>query len=209
MRRRKRKPIRIAAERLWQLAAVILVLTMTLKIHSNMRELVAVYGENRCRNLVASTTTEVVSATETGEKFICFTEAENKNVLQMNGVAVRTIQTAVAASLAQKLEQLGEQSHRVRLGTVLDSLLLMDRGPEIAFRFVPVGNAQVSVLSDLQAAGINQVLYRAVLEVQVEMTVLLPGGNRRVECCHRIPLEEVLVTGEVPLVYGGETVAAG
>ena len=41
MRRRKRKPIRIAAERLWQLAAVILVLTMTLKIHSNMRELVA------------------------------------------------------------------------------------------------------------------------------------------------------------------------
>ncbi len=152
---------------------------------------------------------EAVSAAEIDGKLICFTDVENKNVLQVNGEMSRTIQTTVSTALVQKLEQLGEQSHRVRLGTVLDSLLLMDRGPELVFRFVPMGNAQVAVLSDLQAAGINQVLYRAILEVQVEMIVLLPGGNRKVQCCHRIPLEEVLVTGEVPLVYGGETVAAG
>ncbi len=209
MRRRKRKPIRIAVERLWQLAAAALILAIVLRSYINMRELVAAYGENRCRNLVASTTMEAVSTAGIGGKLIYFTETENKNILQMNSETIRTIQTTVSTALVQKLEHLGEQNHRVRLGTVLDSLLLMDRGPELVFRFVPVGSAQVAVLSDLQAAGINQVLYRAILEVQVEMTVLLPGGNRKVQCCHRIPLEEVLVTGDVPLVYSGETVAAG
>lgn len=199
----KRRPIRIRWERMWRILLLGLLFAGLSRGYRNMSGLVAVYGENRCRNLVVNSTMEAVSQAETSEKLICFTETENMKGFQLNSQAARQFQTAVSSALAQKLENAGEQSHRVRLGTVMDSLLLMDRGPEIAFRFVPVGSMQVSVTSDLQSAGINQVLYRVILEVQVEMTVLLPGGTKRIRCDQRIPVEEVVLSGEVPLVYGG------
>lgn len=207
--RRNRRPVRIRWERLWGMIFAVLLLAGLAGGYREMRDLVAVYGESRCRNLVVNSTAEAVLSAKNAEKLICFTEHGNTSAFQLNSTAVRDIQQSVSVALAEKLENLGEQSHRVRLGTVLDSLFFMDRGPEIAFRFVPVGHIHVAVTSDLQAAGINQVLYRAVLDVQVEMTVLLPGGNRSILCQQRVPLEEVLVSGDVPLVYGGETVATG
>ena len=206
--RRHRRPVRFRWERLWRFTVGMLILGGLVLGYAELRDLVAVYGESRCRNLVVICTEEAVLNAKTDEKLLCFTEAGETSVVQLNGMAVIELQHSVSVTLAKKLENLGEQSYRVRLGTVLDSLFLMDRGPELAFRFVPVGNVHVGVVSDLRSAGINQVLYRAVLDVRVEMTVLLPGGNRRILCEQRIPLEEVLVSGDVPMVYG-ETVATG
>jgi len=79
----------------------------------------------------------------------------------------------------------------------------MERGPEIPIRFVPVGTAQVDIGSGLVDAGINQVLYRIVMTLSVEMTVLLPGGTRQVVCCQEFVLEETLLSGQVPMLYGG------
>ena len=35
------------------------------------------------------------------------------------------------------------------------------------------------------------------------MTVLLPGGTRQVVCCQEFVLEETLLSGQVPMLYGG------
>ena len=203
MKYRKRRPLRIRWEQLWKWLMVALLLVSVIWGCGSINDLVAVYGENRCRNLVVTSTMEAVSQAETDEKLLYFTENDKTNAFQLNGEAIRDFQADVSVLLAQKLENLGEQSHRVRLGTVLDSFLLMNRGPEIALRFVPVGSVQVSVTSDLQSAGINQVLYRVMLQVQTEMTILLPGQTKRISCDQRIPIEEAILSGEVPLVYGG------
>lgn len=203
MKYRKRRPLRIRLEQLWKWLIAVLLLGGAIRGCESMNDLVAVYGENQCRNLVVTSTMEAVSQAETGEKLLYFTEIDKRNTFQLNSAAIRDFQTNVSVLLTQKLESLGEQSHRVRLGTVFSNFLLMDRGPEIAFRFVPVGSVQVSVTSDLQSAGINQVLYRVMLQVQTEMTILLPGRTKRIQCDQRIPIEEVILSGEVPLVYGG------
>lgn len=203
MKYRRRRPLRIRWEHGWKLLLAALLLVGLTRGCRSINDLVAVYGENRCRNLVTNIIAEAVAQVETDEKLINFTDAEEKEIIRLESGEVRRIQAEVAAALAQSLDHLGEQNHRVRLGTVLDSFLLMDRGPEISFRFVPVGSVQVSVDSELCAAGINQVLYRVLLRVESEMTVLLPGGTRRLSFDQRIPVEEVLFHGEVPLVYGG------
>ena len=203
MKYRKRRPVRIRLEKLWKWLIAVLLLGGAIRGCESMNDLVAVYGENQCRNLVVTSTMEAVSQAETGEKLLYFTETDKTNTFQLNSAAIRDFQTNVSVLLTQKLESLGEQSHRVRLGTVFSNFLLMDRGPEITFRFVPVGSVQVSATSDLQSAGINQVLYRVMLQVQTEMTILLPGRTKRIQCDQRIPIEEVILSGEVPLVYGG------
>ena len=70
----------------------------------------------------------------------------------------------------------------------------------------------LGVSSKRKGGFLESLLHRskpAYWNVQVEMTILLPGGNRTILCQQRVPLEEVLVSGDVPLVYSGETVATG
>lgn len=203
MKYRKRRSLRIRWEQLWKWLITLLLLVGVIRGCGSMNDLVAVYGENQCRNLVVTSTMEAVSQAETDEKLLYFTAIDKTNAVKLNSAAVRDFQTNVSVLLTQKLEDLGEQSHRVRLGTVFSNFLLMDRGPEITLRFVPVGSVQVTATSDLQSAGINQVLYRVMLQVQTEMTILLPGRTKRIQCDQRIPIEEVILSGEVPLVYGG------
>jgi hypothetical protein len=61
----------------------------------------------------------------------------------------------------------------------------------------------VEISSDLCDAGINQVLYRVIMTLSAELTVLLPGGSTNVVCRQDFILEEILLTGQVPLLYGG------
>ena len=203
MKYRRRRPGRMRWEQISKLIILALLVVGLARGCRKVNGLVAVYGENRCRNLVVNHTMEAVAQVDVGGQLLNFTDVEKAQIFQLDSEAARQFQANVTTALTQKLENLGEQSHRVRLGTVFDSFLLMDRGPEIAFRFVPVGSAQVALTSELQSAGINQVLYRVALQVQVEMTVLLPGGTRRIRCEQVIPVEEVILSGEVPLVWGG------
>ena len=114
-----------------------------------------------------------------------------------------TLATKLASILAEKMDSIQEQTYPVPIGTVIGGVLLMGRGPMIELRYHPSGNISVNMTSRLQQAGINQVLYQVVLEVQTDMTVILPGGTKSVNCDQTIVLEEMLISGEVPMVYGG------
>ena len=169
----------------------------------DLLELVAVYGESRCRNLVTQLVLDAAAETKTAEKLSTFTIAEDKSLVTLDSNAIRSYQAAVGKCLSQKLDGLQEQAYPVPIGTVIGGVLLMERGPLIEIRFIPVGSARVSVDSTLQQAGVNQVLYRVVLELSVDMTVVLPGGTKAVSCDQQVVLEEVLLTGQVPMLYGG------
>lgn len=202
-RRRWRGRQQISLGKLWLsivLAAMLLLLGGS---YRRLEGLIAVYGENRCRNLVTQLLMDAVCEVETDEKLSSFTTVDGKGVLQLDSTAVRHYHTVVGKALAQKLDALGQQTHQVPLGTVLENAFLMERGPRLPIRFVPVGSATVDINSALTDAGVNQVLYRVTMTLSVEMTVLLPGGSRRVVCAQDFVLEETLLTGQVPMLYGG------
>lgn len=189
--------------KLWLIAVSLAVLLLLAGSYRRLEGLVAVYGENRCRNLVTQLLLDAASETRADEKLSSFTNMDDKSILQLDSAAVRQYQAAVGKSLTQKLDALGEQTYPVPLGTVLENAFLMERGPELPIRFVPVGSAQVDISSGLWDAGVNQVLYRVVMTLSAEITVLLPGGSTTVVCQQEFVLEETLLTGQVPLLYGG------
>lgn len=198
----KRRRWTVPWRRLW-LAAILLALAAAcVSGYGNLKELIAVYGENRCRNLVTQVLLDAAAETQMPEKLSCLTTVDDKSFLQLDAAAVRQYQAAVGTCLTQKLDALQRHTQRVSVGTVLDNAFLMERGPRIAIRYVPVGAAQVRIGSSLEEAGVNQVLYRVTLELAVDMTVLVPGGTRAVQCAQQIILEETLLTGRVPMFYG-------
>lgn len=203
--RRRRWPVRrcINGKKLWLIALFAGMLVLLYNSYVSLEELVAVYGENRCRNLVTQLLLDTVYETQTAGKLSYFTSIDNNSIIQLNSTAIRQYQAIVGKTVAQKLNGLEEQTHRVPLGTVLENAFFMERGPALPVRFAPIGSAAVDIRSTLADSGINQVLYRVTMTVSVEMTVLLPGESRTVLCEQDFILEEVLLTGEVPLLYGG------
>ena len=203
----RRKPWRvhrrIKLRKFWLFVTVLAVVLLVAAGYRRLEGLMVVYGENRCRNLVTQLLLDTAGEIEMGEKLSTFTIVDNKSVVQMDSSAVRQYQAAIGKTLAQKLDALGAQTHQVPLGTVLDNPFLMERGPNLPIRFAPVGSAQVEISSDLCDAGINQVLYRVIMTLSAELTVLLPGGSTNVVCRQDFILEEILLTGQVPLLYGG------
>ena len=203
----RRKPWRvhrrIKLRKFWLFVTVLAVVLLVAAGYRRLEGLMVVYGENRCRNLVTQLLLDTASEIEMGEKLSTFTIVDNKSVVQMESSAVRQYQAAIGKTLAQKLDALGAQTHQVPLGTVLDNPFLMERGPNLPIRFAPVGSAQVEISSDLCDAGINQVLYRVIMTLSAELTVLLPGGSTTLICQQDFILEETLLTGQVPLLYGG------
>ena len=203
----RRKPWRvhrrIKLRKFWLFVTVLSVVLLVAAGYRRLEGLMVVYGENRCRNLVTQLLLDTASEIEMGEKLSTFTIVDNKSVVQMESSAVRQYQAAIGKRLAQKLDALGAQTHQVPLGTVLDNPFLMERGPNLPIRFAPVGSAQVEISSDLCDAGINQVLYRVIMTLSAELTVLLPGGSTTLICQQDFILEETLLTGQVPLLYGG------
>ena len=203
----RRKPWRvhrrIKLRKFWLFVTVLSVVLLVAAGYRRLEGLMVVYGENRCRNLVTQLLLDTAGEIEMGEKLSTFTIVDNKSVVQMDSSAVRQYQAAIGKTLAQKLDALGAQTHQVPLGTVLDNPFLMERGPNLPIRFAPVGAAQVEISSDLCDAGINQVLYRVIMTLSAELTVLLPGGSTNVVCRQDFILEETLLTGQVPLLYGG------
>ena len=171
--------------------------------YRSLVELVAVYGENRCRNLVTQIVMDAAALQKVDEKLYYFTNTEKQQVIALNGEGIRRFQTEMCSSLTKQLNMLGEQVYPVPIGTVIGGVLLMGRGPVIEIRYLPVGSAQLRVRSRLQSAGVNQVLYQVVLEVDMDMTVVLPGGNKHMACDQTLVLEEVLISGQVPYVYSG------
>ena len=201
-RRLKRRRSGVFLRKLYLAAVFCLLLALVLGSLRNLEKLISVYGESRCRNLLSQTVLEAVSQVRSDEKPTSFTETDGEGVLRLNSSAVHQYQTSLGLALAEKLEELQQQSHQVALGTVLDSRLLMGRGPAITIRFIPAGSALTDIRSSLRSAGINQVLYNVSLELSVTVTILMPGGPKKVEHTQQVILEETLLSGQVPYVYG-------
>ena len=166
-------------------------------------ELVALYGENRCRNLVTQLVLDAASEQKTDGKLYSFTSTEKQQIIELNSEEIRRFQVAVGNRLTKRLNALEEQAYPVPIGTVIGGVLLVGRGPVIEIRYLPVSSAQIGIRSHLQEAGVNQVLYQVVMEFDIDMTVVLPGGNKLVNCNQVIVLEEALIAGQVPYVYSG------
>lgn len=121
---------------------------------------------------------------------------------QMNQIRSQAVRVALDTVAAVDVHTLG-----IPLGSLFDFDLLWAKGPDIGVHSLVAGTVTTGVRSDFYSAGINQTLHRIMLDVEVPLTVLLPGssGKTRVFVC--VCVAETVIVGQVPQTYlnlGGE-----
>ena len=97
--------------------------------------------------------------------------------------------------------KLGEKSIGIPFGTVSGVGMLYGRGPAIPVRVMPRGFANTVLISEFTSAGINQTLHRIIMQVEVELTAIIPGYNKNMTVGSNFIVAETVIVGEVPHAY--------
>ena len=128
-------------------------------------------------------------------------------------MAVNTLKTAITKSIIQKLEGMVSITVGIPLGTLAGLDWLSGWGPLISIPMSVTSTVLSNVSSSLEAAGMNQTNYRVLINVQVEMYLVTPGGRSSVAADFSYPMAQAVLLGDVPEnlteVYGDDQTLLG
>ena len=122
--------------------------------------------------------------------------AVTANMEQMNRIRSQAVQVALDTIANVDVHTLG-----IPLGSLFDFDLLWAKGPDIGIHSLVAGTVSTEVHSDFQSAGINQTLHRIMLDVEVPLTVLLPGSSGKTQVSVSVCVAETVIVGQVPQTY--------
>ena len=111
------------------------------------------------------------------------------------------LQTAVADDVLERLGQVSASELAVPLGTLTGSPLLAGRGPKLTVKMETMGTAAAAFRDKFTAAGINQTKHQILLDVDVYVTILLPGITTYTKVSNEISVAETVIVGSVPQTY--------
>ena len=121
--------------------------------------------------------------------------------LRSNMGEVNRLQTAIADEILQRLGEVSTSELSIPLGTLTGSALLAGRGPSLRVRMQAVGSTSASFRNEFTAAGINQTKHQILLQIDVYMSILLPGFTASTRVSNEISVAETVIVGGVPDNY--------
>lgn len=122
--------------------------------------------------------------------------ALSTDVAEMN-----LLRTELTSCVLAALDGIDLSTVAVPLGSLFDLEVLWARGPSIQARAMSVGTVSAEFNSEFVSAGVNQTLHRIWLEIDVPMTVLLPGGPVQTPVHMQLLVAETVIVGQVPDTY--------
>ena len=101
----------------------------------------------------------------------------------LNRLRAQLLGAALAA-----LEGVDVTQIQIPLGSLLDFDLLWGLGPTVKVHAMTVGTAAGEFSSEFSSAGVNQTLHRISLELEIPLTLMLPGGRAEAVCRTDVPI---------------------
>ena len=111
------------------------------------------------------------------------------------------MQGRIADEILRRLSEISTSELTIPLGTLTGSALLAGRGPCLHVRMQAVGSANAVFRNQFTAAGINQTRHQIFLDVDVYMSILLPGMTTSTKVSNEIVVAETVIVGGVPETY--------
>lgn len=192
----------------WIAIALVLLFMGAALIVVRIRPMVTRLAESRATNRVNRIVAEAVSdAVASGQvdcsRLITFEKDSGGKVtaLRSNMPEFNRLQTLISDAILERLSEMSPVDLSIPLGTLTGSNLLAGRGPYIHVRTQSVGTATAKLRNALTAAGINQTKHQVLLDVEVYVTVLLPGFATSVQVNNELCVAETVIVGNVPETY--------
>ena len=193
---------------IWLSVLLILLLVLTVVILRHMKPLLislatASVSNTVNRIVVAAVDDAVISGEIDYDALVRFEKDDSGHVtaLRSNMAEANRLQTAICDDILQRLSEVSTRELRIPIGTLTGVAVLAGRGPTLCVRMQAVGSSNATFRNEFSAAGINQTKHQILLDVDVNMSILLPGFSTYTTVSNVISVAETVIVGSVPQTY--------
>lgn len=193
---------------IWLTVIFTLLLALTVAVVLHMKPVVVDLATARTSNAVNRIVVAAVNdAVDSGridyEQLVDFDKDADGHVtaLRSNMAAFNRLQASIADDILQRMAEVSSIDLAIPIGTLTGSPLLAGRGPCLRVRMQSVGTATARFDNQFSSAGINQTRHRIILDVDVHVSILLPGLTTYTKVSNEISVAETVIVGGVPETY--------
>lgn len=193
---------------IWLTVIFALLLALTVAVVLHMKPVVVDLATARTSNAVNRIVVAAVNdAVDSGridyEQLVDFDKDADGHVtaLRSNMAAFNRLQASIADDILQRMAEVSSTDLAIPIGTLTGSPLLAGRGPCLRVRMQSVGTAIARFDNQFASAGINQTRHRIILNVDVHVSILLPGLTTYTKVSNEISVAETVIVGGVPETY--------
>ena len=117
-----------------------------------------------------------------------------------NAAAINALAAEVLCRAVQATEQ---EAIRIEIPVMnlLGSALFMNRGPSVSVDVTMLSSSTAGFRSELSSAGINQTRHQIFLELDVQLSFLMPWRGMETGVQTEILISETVIVGQVPGSY--------
>ncbi len=185
-----------------------LILALFLYAMAQLRPLLSQLAVTRVSNTVNQIVyTAVTEAIESGEirydELVSYEKDNNGQVtmVRSNMAAFNHLQTKILNLILTRIGQVSAKELSIPIGSLTGTPLLSGRGPRISVKMESVGTSTARFENEFESAGINQTKHRIILNIDVSVSILLPGFTTATKVSNAITVAETVIVGAVPDTY--------
>ena len=125
----------------------------------------------------------------------------NVSLIQANSSGINQFTKNLAINTEKLIEEMGRNKVYVPLGTFTGIPILVGRGPKISLKMLPIGAVTCRFQSKFESAGINQTIHKIYVNIDTNISVVLPLSSSKINVVQQVLICEAIVVGQVPEVY--------
>ena len=122
--------------------------------------------------------------------------------LQADPVLLNQIKSSITEQTMNRLKELSSNKLSIPLGSLTGWNILSGKGPPVAFRLMPESVVNINLYHEFSQAGINQTLHRVYLQIDMEISAIIPGFSMQTEVSTNMEMGQTVIVGEVPGYFG-------
>lgn len=172
-----------------------------------LRDMVTDYAASEARDEVVTKVNAIVKdvmaqTRAEGKSLVELQRDENGSVTAVSADAV-VINDLAAEVLSRAISETEENAVTVEipLANLFGSVLLMNHGPSITAHVTVLSSSSAGFRSELTGAGINQTRHQLFLDLDIQLSFVLPWRALDTSVQTQILLSETVIVGEVPNSY--------
>lgn len=121
--------------------------------------------------------------------------------IESNMVNINRLKAKITKSVNDELMKIDAHDLSISLGTISGFTSFYNQGPLIPVTLQPEGYVETALISSFESAGINQTLHRILVEINVDISAIIPGYTSSATVETQFVVAETVIVGNVPNSY--------
>lgn len=160
--------------------------------------------ENVVTGIINDAVTETLSAEAVAYQDLVTLERDSSGqvaLLSTNSAKMNALRTQILQTVLEKVDSLDSRDLGIPLGSITGLSTASDWGPDLPVQVLAAATPTAEFRNVFTSEGINQTLHQVMLDVQVEIALLIPGGKTETQVSAEVCVAETLLLGQVPDTY--------